>query len=62
MRYKTVWVKEWIDSSSGAVLECANVDSVVNAAASDGWTLHTIVPATSFGSNSGLFITFQRAD
>lgn len=62
VKYKTVWVEQRITSSPNAVLECAQVDSVVNAAAADGWILHTLVPGTNAQTYSGLFVTFQRAD
>lgn len=57
-----MWVEQWISSSSNAVLECANVDSVVNTAAADGWTLHSIVPGTNAQTYSGLFVTLQRPE
>lgn len=57
-----MWVEQWISSSSNAVLECANVDSVVNTAAADGWTLHSVVPGTNAQTYSGLFVTLQRPE
>lgn len=62
MRYKTVWVQQSVTFTIGAVVDCTSVDEVVNDAAANGWTLHSLAPGTNAQSYHGLFVTFQRAD
>lgn len=59
MKYRTVWVSQWV-SNSDPLTECTEVDKVINAAAADGWSLHSITPGTNAQTYSGLFVTLQR--